>query len=124
MRIRTILPPARRAWSVLTILRVLLAVIFALVAFIFSEVIPDIPPFSHNILRLLVTIWFGLIGYGLFPDLARIVTVNAMSLINSMTNKVTIEIMNQIVRVQSQSPYTPIRRKDRSEAFQLTNHLF
>lgn len=86
-------------WNVTLILRIVLAVIFALTAFIFSEVVPDIPPINRNILRLLITIWFGLIGYGLFPDLASIVTLNTMNLFNALIQRVSTEIMNQMVRL-------------------------
>jgi uncharacterized protein YacL len=93
-------------WSVTQLLRIILAVIFALVAFIFSEVIPDIPPFSHMVLRAVVTLWFGLMGYGLFPDLARIVTANTINLINSLVSRVGLEVMNQMVRIQHQPQYS------------------
>ncbi len=88
------------------LLRLVLAVIFALTAFIFSEVIPDIPPIKSSILRLIVSLWFGLIGYGLFPDLARVVTQTTLSLINNFISKVGTEVMNQIVRLPRQNPFS------------------
>src|SRR5258708_14077438 len=75
-------------WNVMLILRLVLALIFALVAFIFTEIIPDIQPFNHNILRLVIAFWFGLMGYGLFPDLARIISINTIFLFNSLATRV------------------------------------
>lgn len=88
------------------ILRLVIAVAFALVAFIFADVIPDIPPFSHNFLRSLITIWFGLIGYGLFPDIAKIVTNYTLNLLNALASRVSTEIMSQMMKLQSSPAYT------------------
>ncbi len=95
-----ILFPLPIEWSVTQLLRIILAVVFALVAFIFSEVVPDVPPFNRNILRSIITVWFGLMGYGLFPDLARIVTTNTINMVNSLVSRVGLEVMNQMVRLQ------------------------
>lgn len=93
----------RRARNITLILRIILAVFFALIAFIFSELIPDIPPFNHAFLRVVITIWFGLLGYGLFPDLARLVTTTTLNLINAFITRVSNEITNQILRIQYQN---------------------
>lgn len=90
-------------------LRLILATVFALTAFIFSEVIPDVPPFSRIVLRLAVTVWFGLLGFGVFPDLAKRVTVYTISFMNQITEKVTSEVMNQIVRISNTSQQQPLR---------------
>ncbi|MBI2021502.1 twitching motility protein PilT [Candidatus Daviesbacteria bacterium] len=86
------------------ILRAVLALLFALPAFIFSELIPDVPPIDRKILRVLVTIWFGLMGYGLFPDIAKAITLSFISMFNSLTNRVSTEVMNQILRLPRTSP--------------------
>ncbi|MBI2595266.1 hypothetical protein HYW46_00850 [Candidatus Daviesbacteria bacterium] len=85
------------------ILRLILAFTFALPAFIFSEVIPDLPPIHHSIIRIVITLWFGLLGYGLFTDLARIVTVNTIELINKFVSRLTIEVMDQFLRLPRQN---------------------
>ncbi len=90
--------------DVSTVLRLVLAVVFALIAFIFTEVIPDIPPFNRIFLRVVVTLWFGLMGYGLFPDLARVISTSAIHLVNTLASKVTNEVMTQILRLQNQNP--------------------
>jgi uncharacterized protein YacL len=93
-------------WNVMFVLRLVMALIFALVAFIFSEVIPDIPPFNHTMLRLVMTFWFGLMGYGLFPDLARIVSVNIVAVFNALAARVGVEVMNQMMRVQGPTTFS------------------
>jgi uncharacterized protein YacL len=90
--------------DVSTVLRLVLAVVFALIAFIFTEVIPDIPPFNRIFLRVVITLWFGLMGYGLFPDLARVISTSAIHLVNTLASKVTNEVMTQILRLQNQNP--------------------
>lgn len=86
------------------VLRLVLAVVFALPAFIFSEVVPDVPPFHKTLLRVAITIWAGLIGYGLFPELARFVTTNAINLINTFTTRVSTEVISQIMRLPRHNP--------------------
>lgn len=81
------------------ILRLILAIIFALIAFIFSEVVPDIPPISKNILRVIITLWSGLLGYGLFPDIARAITNYSLNIFNALTLRISTEVMNQIERI-------------------------
>lgn len=86
------------------LLRLLMAVGFALPAFIFTEVIPDIPPFHHTFLRVVITVWFALLGYGLFPDLAKFISLQAISLINLFTNKISTAVADQIVRFPHSAP--------------------
>lgn len=88
------------------VLRLILAVTFALIAFIFSEVIPEIPPLNHTFLRIIVTVWFGLIGYSLFPDLAKALTSYTITLANTITNRVSIQVMDQLMRLPHQNPFS------------------
>lgn len=82
------------------VLRIILAIVFALIAFIFSEVVPDIPPFNRIFLRIVITTWFGLMGYGLFPDLAKIVSTTAVRFVNNLINRLSLEITSQLMRLQ------------------------
>ncbi len=91
-----------RVRSIKIVLRLFLAIIFALTAFIFSEVVPSIPPFSRMFLRIIITVWFGLMGYGLFPDLAKMFTTLVINLINAFIARISNEITSQILRLQSQ----------------------
>ncbi len=88
------------------ILRLILAIVSALIAFIFSEVIPDLQPLNHTLLRVVVTLWFGLMGYGLFPDLAKSVSINTMGFINSFTDRVSTEVMNRMLRLPQHNPFS------------------
>jgi uncharacterized protein YacL len=92
-----------RRWSIVFVLRLILAIVFALIAFIFSEVIPEIPPINHTLLRVIITLWAGLVGYGAFPDLARIVTLNTIAIFNAITDRVSTEIMNRMLRLPNNS---------------------
>lgn len=86
--------------KVTLILRLVLAIVFALTAFIFTEVLPDLPPFNRIFLRVIITIWFGLMGYGLFPDLAKLVSSAAIKFVNNFTSRLSAEITSQMLRIQ------------------------
>lgn len=88
------------------LLRLVLATVFALVAFIFSEVVPDLPPFKSIYIRVAITIWFGLLGFGVFPDLAKNITTYAFNGLNFVVNRVTTDIVNQIVKLRMQGGVT------------------
>lgn len=92
--------PAGGGRNVIWVLRLVLAVVFALTAFIFTEVVPDIPPFNRIFLRMVITVWFGLMGYGLFPDLAKIVSTATIRLINNLVSRISLEITSQMMRIQ------------------------
>lgn len=81
------------------ILRLVMAWVFALPAFIFSELVPEIQPFNKTLLRALITIWFAALGYGLFPDLAKLVTFQVIALLNAFTNRISSEIVDRMVRI-------------------------
>lgn len=99
--------PVSGRMGIWLILRIILAIIFALVAFIFTELIPDIPPFSHIWLRIIATVWFGLLGFGIFPDLAHKVSLSILSLVNLITTRVSTEVMSQLMRLPQQGmPHT------------------
>ena len=100
MRISESLLPPGGFRNVTWVLRLVLAVVFALTAFIFTEVVPDIPPFNRIFLRIVITVWFGLMGYGLFPDLAKIVSTATIRFINSFVSRLSAEITSQMLRLQ------------------------
>jgi len=100
MRISDAILPPKGERNVTWVLRLVLAIVFALTAFIFTEVVPDIPPFNQIFLRIVITIWFGLMGYGLFPDLARIVSQATIRFVNSFVSRLSAEITSQMLRLQ------------------------
>lgn len=110
MRIRPFLHPIRGKNNIMQILRLTLAVIFAFTAFVFSELVPEIHPFSRIFLRFMITVWFGFMGYGLFPDIAKKVTLAVISLVNVLTAKVSTEITSQLLKLQTspsfQAPFS------------------
>lgn len=92
--------PAGSGRNAIFVLRVILAVVFALIAFIFTEVVPDLPPFNRIFLRIVITVWFGLMGYGIFPDLAQIVSTATIRFANNFTSRLSAEITSQMMRLQ------------------------
>lgn len=93
-------------WGWKLILRLILALGFALVAFIFSEVVPVVPRIDHTLLRILITAFFGILGFGVFPDIARTITLASISFVNFITAKVSSEVMSQIMRLPRQHQAT------------------
>lgn len=100
MRINRAFLPGGGGGNVTWVLRLVLAIVFALIAFIFTEVVPDLPPFNRIFLRIIITVWFGLMGYGLFPDLAKIVSSAMLRFANNFTSKLSAEITSQMMRIQ------------------------
>ncbi len=91
------------------VLRLILAIIFSLVAFIFSELAPEIPPVSQILVRIFITVWAGLLGFSIFPEIAQKISVAAISFVNTLTYKVTTEIMNHLVKLpQQRSLHLPL----------------
>ncbi len=97
--------PPVKSWKASIFLRVVTAIVFALIAFIFSELTPDIPPVSHNFLRVVITLFFAVLGYSLFPDLARIITINTIAGINYVVSRIGMEVMNQIMRLPQHNSF-------------------
>ena len=91
------------------VFRVTLALGFALVAFIFSEVIPELGGVHNPILiRILITLIAAGVGYGMFPDISKKIIFGIVSLTNLFTARVTSEMMSQIMRLpRHQSPSLP-----------------
>lgn len=106
MRISDLFPKEGNK-SVMFVLRIVLAIIFSLTAFIFSDVITEIPPFNRTFLRVLITLWFGIIGYTIFPDLARVVSTQTLNLINTFISRISNEIMSQFMKLPQANPFHP-----------------
>ncbi len=81
-----------------TVLRLIVAFLFATFAAIFSQLIP--PLFGENsfIIRALLTLAAALLGYITFPKIVRpIISIN-MKVFNSVVHRVSSDVSNQIVR--------------------------
>lgn len=85
--------------SVKLVLRLIMALVFATLAVIFSELIPPIEGINLGILKILVTTAAGLIGFALFPDLASKVTTITISLFNLVLHKIISEMTSQVMRI-------------------------
>lgn len=82
------------------ILRLILAIIFAAFAAIFAQLIPPLPGMDSELVRILLTVACALIGFLIFPDVARKITVVALTLFNSVVHSFSSEVSNQIIRLR------------------------
>lgn len=82
------------------ILRLILAIIFAAFAAIFAQLIPPIPGTEPGLIRILLTIISALVGFLIFPDLARRITVATLTLFNLVVHTFSSEVSNQIIRLR------------------------
>lgn len=85
------------------VLRLILAIIFATVAVLFSELIPPLQGTDPLVLRSFVVVVAAIIGYIVFPDLASAVTIITLTTFNFMVNRVSSEIMSQLLRLPRQA---------------------
>lgn len=90
------------------VLRLILAFLFATFAAIYSQLIP---PFSGEvsfIIRVLLTLAAGCIGYIVFPQVARSVRIITMTTFNFVVHRVSSEISSQIAKFpRSNPPFSP-----------------
>ncbi|MBI4038322.1 hypothetical protein HY387_01615 [Candidatus Daviesbacteria bacterium] len=90
------------------ILRLILAVAFAVVAVIFTELLPPLDGVNQIAVRILLTILSALLGFVIFPDMAAKVTHMMVSLFNMTVTRVSSEILSQLLHLPRQShlPYS------------------
>lgn len=79
----------------------MVAIVFALVATIFSELVPETFPVNRLAVRILIALLAGFVGFSLFPDIAQKLTIATLSLINLFTHRLSTEIMNRMVKLPS-----------------------
>ncbi len=85
--------------SIKVLLRFILALAFAALAVIFSELLPFIEGVNIIFLRVSVTIIAFLIGFLVFPDLASKVTTYTITAFNFLVNSISSEVLSQIVKL-------------------------
>lgn len=85
--------------SLKLILRLVLAVTFATLAVIFSELIPPIKNTNPLVLKVVVTTISGAVGFAVFPDLAAYLTRITISLFNLTIARLSSEILNQLLHL-------------------------
>lgn len=87
--------------------RLILAIGFAALAVIFSELIP-LEGTQRLILRISITIAAAIIGLAIFPDIASKITVFTLASFNFFINRIASEILNQLMRFPRGSMHFPI----------------
>lgn len=81
------------------VLRLILALSFATLAVIFSELLPPLEGVNSVLLRILLTILAALIGFLVFPEIAAKVTYWTVYSFNFVVNRITNELLSQIMRI-------------------------
>lgn len=89
------------------ILRLIMALIFATFAVIFSSLLPPIPGTEELLVKVLITMIFAAIGFLVFPDVARGLKTLYFSFFNFMIHRVSSEVSNQVIRI-SKGAHFPI----------------
>ncbi len=80
------------------IFRLILALIFATNIAIFSQLIPPFAGVNPFIIRVLLTLAAGLIGFAVFPEVARYIRVITSTSFNVIIRRVAQEVSNQLLR--------------------------
>jgi len=80
------------------VLRLILAFLFATLAAIFSQLIPPFLGEASFIIRVLLTLAAGGIGYIVFPPIARSIRIIVMTTFNFVVHRVSSEVSNQIIK--------------------------
>lgn len=90
--------------SVQLVLRLILALLFATAAAIFSQLIPPLPGGVSFTIRTLLTLAAGCLGFVVFPEIARSVKIITMTTFNFVVHRVSSEVSNQIVKLPFRNP--------------------
>lgn len=80
------------------VLRLILAFIFATLAAIYSQLIPNFEGTTAVIIRVLLTLAAGLLGYLVFPSVAHSIKIVVISTFNFVVHRVSSEVSNQIIK--------------------------
>lgn len=80
------------------ILRLILALTFATIAAIFSQLIPPFNGTNPFLVRALVTVLAAWVGFITYEDIARWIRVITLTLFNFVVHRVSSEVSNQIVK--------------------------
>ncbi|TSC85700.1 MAG: Uncharacterized protein G01um10147_1125 [Microgenomates group bacterium Gr01-1014_7] len=81
------------------ILRLILALTFAVVASIFSQLIPPFFGSDTFLVRAFITLFSALIGFAIFPDIAGPIRVITVTTVNFLVHRVSSEVMNQLLKI-------------------------
>ncbi|MBI2334929.1 twitching motility protein PilT, partial [Candidatus Daviesbacteria bacterium] len=90
------------------VLRLILALIFATNTAIFSQLIPPFAGVDPFAIRVILTVAVGLLGFAVFPDVARYVRVIIMPLFNFVVHRLSTEVSSQLLKIPRPSlPFHP-----------------
>lgn len=81
------------------VLRLTLALLFAISAAIFSQLIPPLPGGVSFTIRALLTLAAAGLGFMVFPEIARSVKIITMTTFNFVVHRVSSEVTNQVIRL-------------------------
>lgn len=81
------------------VLRLIWAFLFATLAAIYSQLIPPILGEASFIIRVLLILAAGGIGYIVFPPVARSIRIVIMTTFNFVVHRVSSEVSNQIIKL-------------------------
>ena len=93
--------------SIKFVLRLVLAVFAATLAIIYSALLPPLDGVNPLLVKFLVTILAGAVGFMIFPDLAARITNLALSLFNLLVVRLTAEILNRTMRLPRENLHIP-----------------
>lgn len=89
------------------VLRLIMAVVFAATAVIFSELIPPVEGLNPFIPKAVVTILAGLVGFVLFPEVATRITILTLHTFNVVVSRVSSELLSQMMRMPREPFHLP-----------------
>ncbi len=81
------------------VLRLVLALLFAISAAIFSQLIPPLPGGVSFTIRALLTLAAAGLGFMVFPEIARSIKIITMTTFNFVVHRVSSEVTNQVIRL-------------------------
>lgn len=81
------------------VLRLILALLFAISAAIFSQLIPPLPGGVSFTIRALLTLAAAGLGFMVFPEIARSVKIITITTFNFVVHRVSSEVTNQVIRL-------------------------
>lgn len=89
------------------ILRLILALIFAITGAIFSQLIPPLGGTDPFAVRVILTFVVGAVGFVIFPDVAKYVRIITLTLFNFVVHRLSQEVSTQLLKFPRPSlPFT------------------
>lgn len=90
--------------SLQLVLRLILAFLFATFAAIYSQLIPPLSGENLFVIRVLLTLAAGCLGYIFFPRIAKSIKMITQTTFNFVVHRVSSEVSNQVVKLTRFNP--------------------